>query len=249
MDTEVKIKLDDPALLRQQCYVNGAWVDAASRQGHRGGQPGHRRDDRHGPVARRRRGARRDRGRQRRLGRRGARRPARSAATSCASWFDLMMANQEDLAPPHDHRAGQAAGRVARRDRLRRLVHRVVRRGGQARLRRRHPDHPLPTSASSCIKQPIGVVAAITPWNFPAAMITRKARPALAAGCPVVIKPASQTPLSALALAELAERAGIPQGVVNVVTGTASEIGGELTAQPDRAQAAASPAPPRSARC
>ena len=79
------------------------------------------------------------------------------------------------------------------------------------------------------LKQPVGVCAAITPWNFPAAMITRKAAPALAAGCTMVVKPASATPFSALALAELAHRAGIPPGVFNVVTGTAKEIGNELT--------------------
>src|SRR5690606_10485275 len=83
-----------------------------------------------------------------------------------------------------------------------------------------------------CIKQPVGVVAAITPWNFPAAMITRKVAPALAVGCTVVCKPASETPLTALALAELAERAGVPKGVFNVVTGKASVIGGELTSNP-----------------
>lgn len=82
------------------------------------------------------------------------------------------------------------------------------------------------------IKQPIGVTAAITPWNFPSAMITRKAGPALAAGCTMVLKPASQTPFSALALAELANRAGIPEGVFNVVTGSASEVGNELTGNP-----------------
>jgi succinate-semialdehyde dehydrogenase/glutarate-semialdehyde dehydrogenase len=82
------------------------------------------------------------------------------------------------------------------------------------------------------LKQPVGVVAAITPWNFPCAMITRKLAPALAAGCTIVIKPASATPLSALALAALAEEAGIPAGVVNVVTGSARAIGGELTANP-----------------
>jgi succinate-semialdehyde dehydrogenase/glutarate-semialdehyde dehydrogenase len=82
------------------------------------------------------------------------------------------------------------------------------------------------------IKQPVGVCAAITPWNFPSAMITRKAAPALAAGCPVVIKPAAQTPFSALALAELANEAGMPAGVFNVLTGPAAEIGGELTANP-----------------
>jgi succinate-semialdehyde dehydrogenase/glutarate-semialdehyde dehydrogenase len=79
------------------------------------------------------------------------------------------------------------------------------------------------------LKEPVGVVAAITPWNFPAAMITRKAGPAWAAGCPVVIRPASQTPFSALALAVLAERAGMPPGVCNVITGPAGETGAELT--------------------
>jgi succinate-semialdehyde dehydrogenase/glutarate-semialdehyde dehydrogenase len=83
------------------------------------------------------------------------------------------------------------------------------------------------------IKQPVGVVAAITPWNFPAAMITRKVAPALAVGCTVVCKPASETPLTALALAELADRAGIPRGVFNVITGKASAIGKELTSNPD----------------
>ncbi len=85
------------------------------------------------------------------------------------------------------------------------------------------------------LKQPIGVCAAITPWNFPAAMITRKVAPALAAGCPVVVKPAEQTPLTALALAVLAERAGFPAGVFNIVTGSAASaalIGGELTSNP-----------------
>ena len=82
------------------------------------------------------------------------------------------------------------------------------------------------------LKQPIGVCAAITPWNFPAAMITRKAGPALAAGCTMVVKPAEQTPFSALALCELAERAGVPKGVYSCVTGDAQAIGGELTSNP-----------------
>jgi succinate-semialdehyde dehydrogenase/glutarate-semialdehyde dehydrogenase len=93
-------------------------------------------------------------------------------------------------------------------------------------------NHPLPGKRILVLKQPIGVVASITPWNFPAAMITRKCAPALAAGCPVVIRPASQTPFSALALAELADRAGIPKGVLNVITGPASVQGEELTSNP-----------------
>ena len=82
------------------------------------------------------------------------------------------------------------------------------------------------------IKEPVGVVASITPWNFPLAMITRKCAPAMAAGCTVVAKPAEDTPYSALALAELAERAGIPKGVFNIVTGKPKEIGGEITSNP-----------------
>jgi succinate-semialdehyde dehydrogenase/glutarate-semialdehyde dehydrogenase len=94
----------------------------------------------------------------------------------------------------------------------------------------------IPSPASNTrllvIKQPIGVCAAITPWNFPLAMITRKVAPALAAGCPVVVKPAEATPLTALALAVLAEQAGFPAGVFNVVTGQPAAIGGELCANP-----------------
>jgi succinate-semialdehyde dehydrogenase/glutarate-semialdehyde dehydrogenase len=89
-----------------------------------------------------------------------------------------------------------------------------------------------PDARIVCVKQPVGVVAAITPWNFPAAMITRKVAPALAVGCTVVVKPASETPLTALALAELGERAGFPKGVLNVITGKASVIGPELTSSP-----------------
>ncbi len=91
---------------------------------------------------------------------------------------------------------------------------------------------PWPNARMVVIKQPIGVVAAITPWNFPNAMITRKAGPALAAGCAFVCKPAGETPLSALALAELGERAGIPPGVFSVITGSAREIGAEMTSNP-----------------
>lgn len=93
------------------------------------------------------------------------------------------------------------------------------------------PGHQ-PDKRIVVMKQPVGVAAAVTPWNFPAAMITRKAGPALAAGCSMIIKPASQTPLSALALCELAERAGVPAGILSCVTGSARVIGGELTSNP-----------------
>ena len=93
--------------------------------------------------------------------------------------------------------------------------------------------HHLPDRRIVVIKEPIGVCAAVTPWNFPSAMITRKAGPALATGCTIVVKPASSTPYSAFALCELAERAGIPAGVLNVVTGSSGQIGGELTSNPE----------------
>lgn len=146
-------------------------------------------------------------------------------------WYQLMLENQEDLALLMTLEQGkpliEARGEIAY---------------GAAFLewfaeegKRAYGDTiPSPNSSARLmvIKQPVGVCAAITPWNFPAAMITRKAGAALAAGCTMVIKPASATPFSALALMELAQRAGVPDGVLSVVTGSASAIGAELTSNP-----------------
>ncbi len=159
------------------------------------------------------------------------RQPAKTRSQILRRWFDLVMANQEDLAIIMTAEQGktlaESRGEVAYgasyiewfSEQAKRIDGDVI---------------PAPGSDRRivCIKQPVGVCAAITPWNFPNAMITRKAAPALAAGCCVVIKPASETPLSALALAELAHRAGIPAGVLNVVAGGSSAIGGELTSNP-----------------
>ncbi|MGF7162354.1 succinate-semialdehyde dehydrogenase/glutarate-semialdehyde dehydrogenase [Rhodoligotrophos appendicifer] len=146
-------------------------------------------------------------------------------------WFDLMMDNQEDLARIMTAEMGkplaEARGEVAYAAGFTEFY------GEEAK---RISGETLPTHKADArimvIRQPIGVVGAITPWNFPMAMITRKVSPALAAGCTVVCKPAGDTPLTALALAELGERAGIPKGVFSVVTGKASAIGGELTSNP-----------------
>src|SRR6202521_773381 len=146
-------------------------------------------------------------------------------------WFDLMMANQEDLArlmtleqgKPLSESRGEVAYAAAFLEWFGEEAKRVY---GET-----IPQHEA-DKRIVVLKQPIGVVACITPWNFPLAMITRKAGPAIGAGCAVVLKPATQTPFSALALAELAERAGVPRGVFNVVTGAAREIGGELTSNP-----------------
>ena len=166
--------------------------------------------------------------------RRGAPRPRRSAPDPAP----LVRPDDGQPGRPRDvddGRAGQAARRIERRDRLRRGVHRMVRRGGQARLRRHDPG-ARPDKRIVVLKEPIGVVAAITPWNFPAAMITRKAGPAMAAGCTVVLKPASATPFSALALGELAERAGVPRGVFTCITGGAGGDRRRADVEPARAQ-------------
>ncbi|MBI5107952.1 MAG: NAD-dependent succinate-semialdehyde dehydrogenase [Rhodocyclales bacterium] len=146
-------------------------------------------------------------------------------------WFELMMENQEDLAQLMTAEQGkplaEARGEIAYAasfiewfaEEARRVYGEVI-------------PSPLPDRRLIVIKQPVGVCAAITPWNFPAAMITRKAAPALAAGCTMVVKPAEQTPLSALALAWLGQQAGLPPGVLNIVTGEPVAIGGELTSNP-----------------
>ena len=157
--------------------------------------------------------------------------PAKARAQVLRRWFDLMMAHQEDLAIIMTTEQGKALaesrGEVA-------YGAAFMEWFGEQAKRIDGDVIPAPSSDKRvvCIKQPVGVVAAITPWNFPNAMIARKAAPALAAGCSIVIKPASETPLSALAMAELAERAGVPAGVLNVVVGASSEIGPALTDSP-----------------
>src|SRR5262245_9974797 len=158
-------------------------------------------------------------------------RTGKERAVILRKWFDLIMANQDDLAklmtleqgtPLTESRAEVAYGAS--------FIEWVA-----EEAKRTYGD-TIPATARDkryvVLKEPVGVVGCITPWNFPIAMITRKLGPALAAGCTVVAKPASQTPFSALALAVLAERAGIPAGVMNIVTGSATEIGGELTSNP-----------------
>src|SRR5213078_335306 len=156
---------------------------------------------------------------------------AKERANILRRWFDLMMANQEDLAKILTAEQGKPLAE-ARTE---------ISYGASfiewfAEEAKRIYGDTIPGHQADkrivVIKQPIGVCAAVTPWNFPNAMITRKAGPALAAGCTMVIKPASMTPYSALALCELAERAGIPKGVISVVTGSAGPIGEELTTNP-----------------
>ncbi|MDY0012684.1 MAG: NAD-dependent succinate-semialdehyde dehydrogenase [Rhodocyclaceae bacterium] len=156
---------------------------------------------------------------------------AKERAAVLRHWFDLMLAHAEDLARLMTAEQGkplaEARGEV---NYAAAFVEWFAEEG------KRIHGETLPTPGADrrllVIRQPVGVCAAITPWNFPAAMITRKVAPALAAGCTVVVKPAEQTPLTALALAELAQRAGFPAGVINVITGDPLAIGGELCASP-----------------
>jgi len=160
-----------------------------------------------------------------------AARTAKDRAVILRRWFDLMLENQEDLATLMTAEQGkplaESKGEIGYAasfiewfaEEGKRLYGDII------------PGHQT-DKRIMVLRQPVGVVAAITPWNFPSAMITRKAGPALAAGCTMVLKPATLTPYSALALARLAERAGIPAGVFNIVTGSAAAIGGEMTGNP-----------------
>ncbi|MDF1685503.1 MAG: succinate-semialdehyde dehydrogenase/glutarate-semialdehyde dehydrogenase [Parvibaculaceae bacterium] len=160
-----------------------------------------------------------------------AARTAKERSIILREWFNLMMANQEDLAQILTAEQGkplaEARGEIAYAASFIEYYAEEAKRAHGATI-------PTPSSDRRifALKQPIGVVAAITPWNFPSAMITRKVGPALAAGCTAVVKPAMQTPLSAFALAELGRRAGLPNGVLNIITGKASEIGAVLTGSP-----------------
>ena len=156
---------------------------------------------------------------------------AKERAAILRRWFDLMMANQDDLARLMTQEQGKPLAEAKGEIGYAASFIEWFAEEGKRIYGDTIPGHQA-DKRLIVIKQPIGVTAAITPWNFPAAMITRKAGPALAAGCTMVLKPASQTPFSALALAELARRAGIPDGVFNVVTGSASAVGNELTGNP-----------------
>ncbi|MBX6689196.1 NADP-dependent succinate-semialdehyde dehydrogenase [Pseudomonas sp. USTB-Z] len=221
------MQLRDSALFRQQAFINGEWLDADSGLVIRVTNPAT------GEVI----------GTVPKMATAETRRaieaadkalPAWRALTAkersnkLRRWFELMIEHQDDLAQLMTTEQGkplaEAKGEIAYAASFIEWFAEEAKRVYGDTIPGHQPDKRL-----IVIKQPIGVTAAITPWNFPAAMITRKAGPALAAGCTMVLKPASQTPYSALALVELAHRAGIPAGVLSVVTGSAGEVGGELT--------------------
>lgn len=157
--------------------------------------------------------------------------PAKERSTIVHRWYELMLEHQEDLAILMTAEQGkplaESRGEIAYAASFLQWFAEEAKRVYGDTIPGHQADKRIVVT-----KEPIGVCAAITPWNFPSAMITRKAGPALAAGCTMVLKPATATPFSALALAELAERAGVPRGVFNVVIGSASGIGGEMTSNP-----------------
>ena len=228
MPTPVPLK--DEFLLRQRCYVRGAWTEADDGRTIAVTNPAT--GETLGTVPRL--GAAETR---RAVEAADAAMPAWRARTAkeraavLRRWFELILANQEDLATlmtaeqgkPRTESRGEIAYAAS-------FIEWFAEEG------KRVYGDTIPGYTADrrilVLKEPIGVVAAITPWNFPAAMITRKIGPALAAGCTVVVKPASSTPFSALALAELGERAGLPAGALNVVTGDSGPIGKELTTNP-----------------
>ncbi|MBZ0250195.1 MAG: NADP-dependent succinate-semialdehyde dehydrogenase [Burkholderiales bacterium] len=222
--------LKDPALFRDRCYVDGAWLEADSGKRFAVDNPGD------GSLV----GTVPDMGAaETRRAIEAAQRalpawralPAKERSRIVRKWYDLIMANADDLALILTTEQGkplaEAKGEIT-------YGASFVEWFAEEGKRIYGDTIPSPTNDRRLIvlKQPIGVCAAITPWNFPNAMITRKMAPGLAVGCTFVLKPAEQTPFSALALAELAERAGFPKGVINMVTGDAPAIGKELCANP-----------------
>jgi len=228
MDVSSQIK--DGKLFRQQCYIDGQWVGADSGETIDVTDPAD--GGKIGTIPKM--GAaetRRAIEAANRAWPAWRKKTAKERATVLRRWFDLMMENQEDLAKLMTIEQGkplaESRGEIAYGASFIEWFAEEGKRIYGDTIPGHQGDKRIVV-----LREPIGVVCAITPWNFPNAMITRKAGPALAAGCPIVLKPATATPYSALALAELAERAGVPKGIFNVVTGSAGAIGGEMTGNP-----------------
>src|SRR5690349_21213084 len=228
--TVTGVSLTDQNLFRQACYIDGAWVKARSSATINVDNPAT--GEIVGTVPKLGAGETREaiEAAERALPA-WRKKTAKERATVLRTWFDLMMQHQDDLAKLMTIEQGkpltESRGEVVYAASFLEWFGEEAKRVYGDTIPGHQADKRI-----IVIKQPVGVVACITPWNFPLAMITRKAGPAIAAGCTVVLKPASQTPFSALALAELGERAGIPKGVLNIVTGGAAEIGAELTSNP-----------------
>ncbi|MCC7017484.1 MAG: NAD-dependent succinate-semialdehyde dehydrogenase [Rhodospirillales bacterium] len=224
------MRLSDSRLFRDKAYIDGAWTDADSRATFAVANPAT--GARLGQVPKMGRAeAKRAIAAAAKAMPAWAKRTAKDRAGILRKWNDLILEHKEDLARLMTAEQGkplaEAKGEVVYGASFVEWFAEEGKRIYGDTIPAHAPDKRL-----LVLKQPVGVVAAITPWNFPNAMITRKCAPALAAGCTVVIKPAEDTPYSALALAELADRAGFPKGTINVLTGVAEEIGAEMTSNP-----------------
>jgi succinate-semialdehyde dehydrogenase/glutarate-semialdehyde dehydrogenase len=224
------MKLKDSSLFRQQCYIDGEWVDADSGETIPVTNPANGKTigtvPKMGTAETRRAIEAASRAYPA-----WRRKTAKERGAILRKWYDLLMASQDDLAVLMTTEQGkplaEAKGEVAYAAAFIDWFAEEGKRVYGDTIPSPNPDWRIVVT-----KEPVGVCAAITPWNFPAAMIARKVGPALAAGCAMVAKPATQTPYSAFALAVLAERAGVPKGVFSVVTGKSGEIGSEMTGNP-----------------
>ena len=224
------MKLKDPSLFRQQCYIDGEWLDADSGETIPVTNPAN--GETIGTIPKM--GAAETRRAIEAASRAypaWRRKTAKERGAILRKWYDLLMANQDDLAVLMTTEQGkplaEAKGEVAYAAAFIDWFAEEGKRVYGDTIPSPNPDWRIVVT-----KEPVGVCAAITPWNFPSAMIARKVGPALAAGCTMVSKPATQTPFSAFAMAVLAERAGVPKGVFSVVTGKSGEIGDEMTGNP-----------------
>jgi succinate-semialdehyde dehydrogenase/glutarate-semialdehyde dehydrogenase len=229
-DTAAQLGLKDASLLRDQCYIDGKWAGADSGKTIDVTNPAD--GKRLGTVpAMGSEETRRAIEAAERAWPAWRAKTAKERAKILRTWYDLMLANQEDLARIMTAEQGKPLAESRGEILYAASFIEWFAEEGKRIYGDTIPPH-LAGRRLVVIKEPVGVCAAITPWNFPAAMITRKAGPALAAGCPIVVKPATMTPYSALAMAELAERAGVPAGILSVLTGSAKAIGGEMTGNP-----------------
>ena len=225
------MELNNNKLFKNKCYINGQWVDSITKQKIEVNNPAT--FDIIGSVpksGKKETAAAISSAKEAQIPWKS--KTAKERSNFLRKWYDLIMLNQKDLAKIMTIEQGkpitESLGEINYAASFIELYAEEAKRIYGETI----PD-PLSDRRIVVIKQPVGVVGAITPWNFPSSMITRKAGPALAVGCTIIIKPASQTPFSALALAVLAEEAGIPKGVFNVVTGNAREIGLELSSNPN----------------
>src|SRR5690242_14951288 len=224
------MQLKDKSLFRQQCYIDGKWVDADSRATISVNNPADNSTlgtvPKMGAAETRRAIEAADRALPA-----WRAKTAKARANILRKWFNLMMENQEDLAQLMTAEQGKALTESRGEIAYSGSFIEWFAEEGKRIYGDTIPSHGV-DKRIVVLKQPIGVTAAITPWNFPTAMLTRKAGPALAAGCSMVVKPATQTPFSALAFAELGVRAGLPKGLLSVLTGSATKIGAEMTSSP-----------------